>query len=182
MRLVPHNIKRFLNRNRKECTFFIIFISIFIALQSLYYFSRPLKVPSTLQNVNTRISSAVINLITPKEQTYAQGTAIKSRGNTLMSVAWGCEGTEGIFMLIAALMAYSMKRKWKLYGILAGTALLFFLNIFRLVILFYTLRFIPKLFDIMHVYVGQTFIIFFAVLFFVLWINAVTKRETSGAL
>lgn len=181
IRRFPQHIRRFIQRNRKECNFFIIFISIFIAAHSLYYFSSPLKVPLTLQNTNTRISSTIINLITPKEETYAEDTAIISGGYS-MSVAWGCEGIEGIFMLIAALVAYSMKRKWKIYGILAGTALLFFLNIFRLIFLFYTFKYKPSLFDIMHVYVGQTFIIFFAVLFFVVWVNAFSKREPPGAV
>jgi exosortase family protein XrtM len=180
MNLVPHNIRRFIQRNRKECTFFVIFISIFIAAQSLYYFSRPLKIPMKLQHTNTLISSSIINLITPKEQTYAEGSTIKS-GGYIMSVAWGCEGIEGIFMLIAALVAYTLKNKWKFYGILAGTALLFTLNIFRLMFLFYTLKYKPALFDIMHVYVGQTFIIFFAVLFFVVWVSAFSEKRTASA-
>jgi exosortase family protein XrtM len=182
MDIVPYNIRRFIKRNRKECTFFVLFISIFIVSQSLYYFSRPLKIPQTLQHTNTGISSAIINIISPKDMTTAEGVTIKSASGYTMNIAWGCEGVEGIFMLIAALVAYTLKRKWKLYGILAGTALLFILNIFRLVFLFYTIKYKPALFDIMHVYVGQTFIIFFAVLFFIGWVTAFSEKGTTGAV
>ena len=165
--------------NRKEIHFLVIFISIYLAAHSLYYFSKPFGFPSLLQQVNTSTTSAIINVVTPKEATTADGYAIKSGGLSL-TIGWGCEGIEGIFMIVAALCAYSMKRKWKIYGVLAGTALIFFLNIFRLFFLWYTYRYKPALFDFVHVYIGQTFIIFFAVLFFVLWINAFAKRQLPG--
>ena len=175
MKRLFSNIRRFFRRNRKECTFFIVFISIFIAAQSLYYFSRPLKVPFYIQITNARLSSVVINLITPKEETFIDGMNIKSGGFSV-GIAWGCEGVEGIFLIVAALTAYSMKRKWKVYGILSGTALLYALNIFRIIFLYYTVKYNPTLFDIMHVYVGQTFTIFFGVLFFVTWIYAFSNK------
>ena len=175
MKRLLSNIRVFFRRNRKECTFFIVFISIFIIAQSLYYFSRPLKVPDYIQITNARLSSAVINIITPKEETIIDGKNIMS-GVFLMKIAWGCEGVEGIFLIVAALTAYSMKRKWKVYGILAGTAFLYTLNIFRIIFLYYTAKYNPTLFDIMHVYVGQTFTIFFGVFFFVVWIYAFSNR------
>lgn len=175
MKRLLANIRRFFRRNRKECTFFIVFIFIFIAAQSLYYFSRPLKVPFYIQITNARLSSVVINLITPKEETFIDGKNIKSGGFSL-GIAWGCEGVEGIFLIVAALTAYSIKRKWKLYGILAGTVFLYAMNIFRIIFLYYIVKYNPTLFDIMHVYVGQTFIIFFGVLFFVTWIYAFSNR------
>lgn len=170
------HVRRFFRRNRKEILFLVVFIGIYVAAQSLYYFSRPLNVPFFIQRTNTRLSSAVINTITPKEATVSAGAAIKS-GNVSMSVGWGCEGVEGIFMIVAALIAYPMRFKWKVYGALAGTGLIFSLNIIRLMALWYTFRYKPALFDIMHVYVGQTFIIFFAVLFFVMWINAFADTQ-----
>ncbi|MHB9028642.1 MAG: hypothetical protein ACYC9O_07735 [Candidatus Latescibacterota bacterium] len=173
-------LRKFYRSNRKEITFFLVFISIYVVAHSLYYLSKPLKVPFTLQRINTQLSSTVINLVTPGEATTAAGTSIKS-GGVSMSVGWGCEGIEGIFMIVAALAAYSMRRKWKMYGALAGIGMIFTLNIFRLLFLWYTFRYKPALFDIMHVYVGQTFIIFFAVLFFVLWIKTFSNRQLPGS-
>lgn len=179
MERLIHHLRRFYRSNRKEILFFVTFISIYVAAHSLYYFSKPLKIPFYLQSVNTRISSAVINVLAPKEATIAVGTAIKSGGVSL-SVGWGCEGIEGMFMIVAALAAFSMKRKWKMLGALAGIAMIFFLNILRLLLLYYTFKYKPQLFDLMHVYVGQTFIIFFAVLFFVLWIKTFANRHLPG--
>jgi exosortase family protein XrtM len=174
------HVKRFYRVNRKEINFIVVFISIYIAAHSLYYLSKPLGVPFHLQQINTQITSLVINVITPGEATKASGNSIKS-GGISMSIGWGCEGIEGIFMIVAALFAYSMKRKWKIYGALAGIAMIFILNISRLFFLWYTFRYKPAIFDIMHVYVGQTFIIFFAVLFFILWIKTFANRQLPGA-
>ena len=131
--------------------------------------------PLYIQITNARLSSAVINLITPKEETFIDGKNIKSGGFSL-EIAWGCEGVEGIFLIVAALTAYSMKYKWKVYGILTGTALLYTLNIIRIIFLYYTIKYKPSMFDIIHVYVGQTFIIFLGVLFFVTWIYVFSNK------
>jgi len=178
---IIHSLRQFHRDNRKEIIFFLVFISIYITAHSLYYFSKPLKIPFYLQRINTRISSSAINLATPNEATIAAGTSITTQNGLSMSVGWGCEGVEGIFMIVAALAAFSMRRKWKVYGALAGIAMIFILNIFRLIFLWYTFRYKPALFDIMHVYVGQTFIIFFSVLFFVIWIKTFANRPIPGS-
>lgn len=175
------SLQKFYRGNRKEIRFFLVFITIYVVAHSLYYFSKPLKIPYYLQRFNTQLSSAVINLVTPGEATTAAGISIRAEGGISMSIGWGCEGVEGIFMIVAALAAYSMRRKWKVYGALAGIGMIFFLNMFRLLFLWYTYRYKPALFDIMHVYVGQTFIIFFAVLFFVLWIKTFSNRQLPGS-
>jgi exosortase family protein XrtM len=164
--------------NRREINFVGFFIAIYIILHSLYYFSKSLGIPLFLQQINTRITSLFINLISPGEATTAVGNAIKSKGFSL-TIGWGCEGIEGVFMIIAALAAYSMKTKWKICGVLAGMGILFILNIVRLFFLWYTYRYKPILFDIMHVYIGQTFIIFFAVLFFILWVKHFAHHQIS---
>ncbi len=165
---------------RKEITFLFVFVSVYLAASSLYYFSRPLHVPQELQRVNALVSAAVINTVTPQEAVTAEGTSLRSGGVSL-SIGWGCEGIEGMFMITAALAAFYMRRKWKVYGMLAGTALIFSLNIFRLLFLWYTFRYKPALFDIMHVYIGQTFIIFAAVLFFVWWVRMFAHRPVNPA-
>ena len=175
MKRLLYNVRCFFRYNSKELTFIIVFISIFIAAQSLYYFSKPLNVPVFFQKSNTWLSSVVINLITPKEKTFTENGFIKSGGFS-MGIGWGCEGVEGIFLIIAAMIAYSMKLKWKLYGIMAGTVFLNVLNVIRIIVLYYTVKYQPSLFDIMHVYIGQTIIIFCGVLFFVVWIYIFSNR------
>jgi len=169
-------IQRLVRANSREIRFVLLFVLIFVAIQSLYFFSRPLRIPYRLQVMNALVSSSLINTFTPAENTNVAGKSLES-GDFALEIAWGCEGIEGIFLIIAALSAYYMRPRDKLLGILVGTAFLYCLNIVRIMGLYYTIKYKPAVFDIMHMYVGQTFIIFFGVLFFVAW----TYRFSSPA-
>lgn len=87
----------------------------------------------------------------------------------MLEIAWGCEGVEGISLVIAALVACTMTVRRKLAGIVIGTVFLLVLNLIRIMALYYTVKYHPALFDLMHIYVGQTFIIFFGLMFFIAW-------------
>jgi len=169
MKKMISSIQTFVAANRKELSFILVFILVFAVVQSLYFLSRPMKIPYALQTTNASFASFLINTVTPKEDTSVEGTHISGPGISL-EIAWGCEGIEGIFLVIAALAAYRMDRRAKLIGILTGVVFLYLLNIVRIMGLFYTVKYAPAVFDVMHMYVGQTFIIFFGVLFFAVWI------------
>lgn len=177
-RLMFRGIKRIIMTNRLELRFVFLFVLIFVVIQSLYYFSNVFTIPYRLQKVNALVSSTIINTVTPRENTTAEGRSLKW-GVSSVEIGWGCEGIEGIFIIIAALSAYYMGLREKLLGILVGTLFLYCLNIARIVMIYYTIRYKSALFDIMHMYVGQTFIIFFGVLFFVVWIYAFSAPLTE---
>ncbi len=170
-------MKRFALANSRELRFIFLFVLLFVVAQSLYYFSISIGIPDKLQHVNAVVSASLINSFSPGEKTTTSGRSIQSKGTSL-EIVWGCEGIEGIFIIIAAMIAYSMGLRKKLLGILIGTVFLYCLNIVRIIAIFYTLRHKPALFDIMHMYVGQTFIIFFGVLFFVAWIHFFSSPQT----
>lgn len=162
-------IKRFILANSRELRFIFLFVLIFVVAQSLYYFSNSVGFPDRLQHVNAVISASLINTFSPGEHIAATGRTL-STGGTSVIIAWGCEGIEGIFIIIAALSAYSMGLGKKLLGIFIGIVFMYCLNIVRIIVIFYTVRHHPEMFDMMHIYIGQTFIIFFGVIFFVAWI------------
>jgi len=164
------NLKQLAIANKREVGFILLFIGIFSVEQSLYFFSRYISVPSAIQSVNTAVSAAIINVITPAEEVLSQGNTLQSSSGYMLNISWGCEGVEGIFLIIAALIAYRMSLRRKLIGIATGTAFILMINIVRLVSLYYTVKYQPRLFDLMHIYIGQTFIIFFGVIFFMFWI------------
>jgi len=180
MKKLYQNLKQLVIANKRELSFIFLFIGIFVAAQSLYYLSRHISVPSAIQSVNTAVSAAVINIITPAEEVLAKGLNLQSSSGFSISVAWGCEGVEGIFLIVAALISFRMSLRLKLIGIATGTVFLVTLNIVRLVSLYYTIKYQPGLFDLMHIYIGQTFMIFFGVLFFVGWIWFCTIPENSS--
>jgi len=168
---MPNSFRRFkrlLHGYRREIRFVLIFVTVYTIAQSLYFFSRPLNIPTAFQELNARVSVLMVNLLHPQEEAIANGITISSGGFSLQ-ISWGCEGIEGMFLIIAALTAFTMRRRDKYVGMVTGIVFLYVLNIIRIVILYFTVKYHPALFDIMHIYVGQTFIIFFGVLFFMVW-------------
>lgn len=170
-------MKRFALANSRELRFIFLFVLIFVVAQSMYYFSNSIGIPDKLQHANAVVSASLINSFSPGEKMTAAGRSLKSGGGSV-EIGWGCEGIEGIFIIIAALIAYSMGLRKKLLGMLIGTVFMYCLNIGRIIIIVYTMRHKPAMFDIMHIYIGQTFIIFFGVLFFVAWIHFFSSPQT----
>lgn len=180
MKRLFNAILRIFRQNRREIMFVLVFSLIFVAAQSLYFFSGKLKFPYYLQKGNAAVSALVINVFTPAENARVEGKTLAADGMAL-EIAWGCEGIEGIFLIVAALTAYSMRRRHKILGIIAGTFFLYWLNIVRIVALYYTIKYNPALFDLMHMYVGQTFTIFFGVMFFIIWIYLFSSAAPAPA-
>lgn len=168
--------KIFLNSYRKEIRFVLLFIIFFIALQIAHYSIRSFTSPLFVHTLNAGVSSRIINLITPSENSFSRGDMIGS-GSFTIRIAQGCEGTEGILLIVAALCAFSIRMRYKIVGILAGSVVLYMANLFRIVVLYYTLKYRPDLFDLAHVYIGQTFIIFVGILFFMAWITKFAQTD-----
>ncbi len=162
-------IKKQVVENRWELRFITLFALLFFAAQTLYLLSGHVSFPTRLQTFNTHVSAAVINVIRPSENASAIGKTLKSVSGHSIEIAWGCEGVEGIFIVAAALLAFRMSKKRKITGILAGTFILFAINIMRIITLFFVAKYKLGLFELMHVYIGQTVTIFSGIVFFVLW-------------
>jgi len=142
----------------------------------LHYAARPYITPFVVYKLTTSASSKVINIMTPDEKTSTQKEYITS-GNFRLKIARGCEGSEGIIILIAAILSFPASLKSKIFGLTGGILILYFLNLFRVAGLYYTLKYKPVLFDMMHIYVGQTLIIVFAFLYFVAWLTLISSKK-----
>jgi exosortase family protein XrtM len=129
-----------------------------------------------VHTLNAEVSSRIINFITPGEKSFSRGGLIGS-GTFTIGIAQGCEGIEGILLVTAALCAFNMGMKQKIGGILAGSLILYMANLARIIALYYTLKYRPSMFDFAHVYIGQTFIIFVGILFFMAWITIFARSD-----
>jgi exosortase family protein XrtM len=175
-----NQIIQLIQANKKEIRFFVIFIVLFILLQTLHFAVRPQVSPFLVHKLTTAVSSKVINFITPGEKTVCQREYVIS-GNFRLKIDRGCEGVEGIFILIAAILAYPAGIGSRFKGLLGGILIIYCFNIARIVGLYYILKYKPDLFDIMHMYIGQTVIIIIAVLYFIVWLNAITKIHEKSS-
>ena len=161
-------LKIFVKSNRREIRFFLLFILFFITAQVLYNFVYPLTAPYLVHKLNAEAGSMLINTITPGEKSYVEDRMIRS-GNHRVLIGWGCEGTEGMLILVAAIWAFQMGISKKIWGSLIGFFILYVFNLIRIVVLYYLIKYKPDVFDLAHIYIGQIFLILIAVLFFILW-------------
>jgi len=161
-------LKLFVKSNRKEIRFFFLFILFFITVQIFYNFVYPLTAPYLVHKLNAEASSMLINLITPDEKSFVEDRTVRS-GDFRILIGWGCEGAEGMLILVAAIWAFQMSVRKKIWGSLIGLFILYVFNLIRIVVLYYLLKYKPDVFDMTHVYIGQILLILIAFIFFILW-------------
>ena len=110
MSLIPINILTY-----KELRFALLFLFTFCVLHYAYSSSRDGLVEHFVIDVATVCpSAAIINLIDP-EESYGQRPAHRFSSRFRYDTQW-CEGTETVFLLIAALAAFQASWKNRLKG------------------------------------------------------------------
>ena len=168
MLITYHRLRVFFRSNATVIRFLVLFVVFLLTghiLLQVAYTHVSLFLVDTL---HVEASTRIINIVSSGEGAVARNGNIVS-GNSTMEIAKGCEGIEGILLIAAAVCAFPAGMRKKAFGLLAGVLFIYALNLTRIVGLWFTLRHKPALFDIMHIYVGQTFIILFGFLFFVWW-------------
>jgi len=92
----------------------------------------------------------------------------------------GCNGVEAMVILLAAIVAFPAPWKARLLGLVAGAVAIQLVNLVRVVALFLTGAYLPRLFDTSHTVVWQTLVILAAVLIWILWARRVTPRPVPA--
>lgn len=165
----------------RELRFALVFLFAFCVLQFAYQAGRGGLVEHLVIDVATVYpSAALINFIDPGMHAVASGQRILSPQGSL-SILNGCEGTETLFLLAAAIAAFRASRRNKLQGLLLGTGLVYVLNQARIVVLFFAARESRNWFEMIHGYIAPSLIIVLASLFFLWWANAATDDEPARA-
>jgi exosortase H (IPTLxxWG-CTERM-specific) len=83
----------------------------------------------------------------------------------------------GLFLCFIAFYPASVRQKTK--GLLMGVPVLYLCNLVRLAATFMATRYDRKLFDVVHVYLGQVFTILVVVLSCILWMKWVDKEGSK---
>ena len=112
--------KFFLKSHQKELNFVILFSLYFILGQIINYGFRSHISPVLIHKIHVAVSSAIINTITPAEKTYATDANLIGDGGYQLSVVTGCDGIDGILLIVAAICAFRMSVLKKLGGLFAG--------------------------------------------------------------
>lgn len=155
----------------------LVFLSVFFILQMSYNACRGTDFEYfILGDLTVGPTAAVINLLTPAVQVKALGNQLIAPGGGI-TVLKGCEGTEIVFMLLAAFTAIVMPWRRRLTGLGLGILLVFCLNQVRLVTLFYVYRSEPSLFNLLHGTVAPIVLILCVALYAFYWMG--DSREAT---
>lgn len=162
--------------NKREFRFLILFALFSLIIQAAHYATRSYSEPFFVVTLHVRAVSKIINILTPAEASYVRGKVIWT-GNSGIEIVEGCDGAEGFILIAAAICAFPAGLKRKVVGIVAGLGIVYLFNLARIVSLCYLLKYRPDVFDIMHSYVGQTFMVIIGLMVFIIWAVTFANHE-----
>jgi exosortase H (IPTLxxWG-CTERM-specific) len=113
-------------------------------------------------------SGAVLDLI--GQNVTLQGTVIRN-ARFAVNIRNGCNGVEAMLIFLAAVLAFPASWRSRLLGLGLGILVIQVVNLIRVVALFLTGIYFPKLFDASHTVVWQTLVILSGVLLWIFWAN-----------
>lgn len=156
-------------RYRREIRFlalFLLFLGAGFALVSLHWVNDHAVEPFTAGIA--RASGAALDLL--GQHTTLQGTVIRGP-RFAVNIRNGCNGVETMLIFLAAVLAFPATWRARLLGLGLGIAAIQAVNLVRVVALFLTGAYLPRLFDASHTVVWQTLVILFGVLVWIYWAN-----------
>ena len=159
----------FWRRNRRELTFLTLFIVLLgggFTLISVNWINDHVIEPFT--SGVARASGAALNLL--GQQVTMSGTIIRGSRFTV-NIRNGCNGVEAMLIFLAAVLAFPASWKSRLSGLALGIVAIQVINLIRVVALFLTGVYFPKIFDSSHTVIWQTIVILFGVLLWIFWAN-----------
>jgi exosortase H (IPTLxxWG-CTERM-specific) len=166
-------------RNRREITFLVVFAVLLgggFTLISLQPVNDRVVEPFTAGIA--RASGAVLDLL--GQDVTMQGTIIRSP-RFAVNIRNGCNGVEAMMIFLAAVLAFPAPWRSRVAGLALGILAIQVVNLIRVVALFLTGAYFPKLFDTSHTVIWQTVVILFGVLLWIFWANrlAAPRREPA---
>ncbi len=159
----------FWRSHRQEILFLTVFIVILgggFTLLSLNAVNNHVIEPFTAGVA--KVSGVVLNLI--GQGIEMQGTVIRS-GRFAVNIRNGCNGVETMIIFLAAVLAFPATWKSRAVGLALGLLAIQLINLLRVVALFLTGVYFPKLFDSSHTVIWQTIVILFGVFLWIFWAN-----------
>ena len=155
---------------RQEIRFLLLFIAIYVLFQWLYFlvpwqFMRDIVYHYGIVS----IAAEILNPLTQEIVLAAQNKITSTKA--ILEIVRGCDGSGSMFLLSAAILAFSCGIKHKLNGLLFGLALLYVINMIRIVGLYFIVVYHGDWFLPVHTYFAPTLVILLTALFFIWWVK-----------
>jgi exosortase/archaeosortase family protein len=159
----------------------IVFALIFAALQLGWQSLRDTAAERVVIHDGVVVPAAMlVNLLTPAAHAEAAGFSLHASGGGL-NILNGCEGTEALFLLLAAFCVAPISGPLRLVGFLLGSAVIFVVNQLRVLVLFYAYRADHALFDPLHAIVTPIAVVLLVCVYFYAWLSYSSRRLASAA-
>jgi exosortase family protein XrtM len=161
---------------RLRFTRIMLFAGLFAAMQFGWNSARDTGLERVaIDELTVRPAAWLINHLTPEIRVQAAGTRLKAIGGGI-NILNGCEGSEVVFLLAAAMMVAHLRMKWRLLGILIGSIAILSCNQVRILALFYVSRSDKALFELLHGIIAPIALILVATGFFIFWLDHFSAR------
>jgi exosortase/archaeosortase family protein len=126
-----------------------------------------------------RPAAALVNQLTPTVHAEPVGSTLCAPGGGL-HILNGCEGTEALFLLVAAFAVVPLTWRWRIGGVLSGVVLVFVTNQARILALFYAYRANHAVFDQLHGTLTPVAVVLIVLGYFYAWLH-IAERPASTA-
>ena len=164
---------------KKEYKFLFTFLtisSILYILISIFY-SRNVPIIGTLNVAST--SNNILNIMGIK--TLIVDDTIYLPNNVILKIILECTGVYEMVILNSIILSYPTNIKNKLYGIIFGTAIIYILNMLRLVSISWILIYHIEKFDLIDRYLWQISLVIFISLTYMMWLRLIERSNFSSS-
>ena len=149
----------------------VVFLVLFAGLQLGWQFSSATAFHDFIvHDCTVRATAGLVNLLTPSVGARAVKSTVAAAGGGL-NIINGCDGTEVLFLLWAALLVVPVPWKQRLIGFVVGTAVVYVVNQARILTLFYAYRKDMPLFDLLHGTVTPIAVVLLVCAYFYGWLT-----------
>ena len=163
---------------RREVTFLVLFALLLGASFTLVSWT-PVNdsVIEPFTAAVARGSAALLDLL--GQHIDLRGTVIQN-DRFAVNIRNGCNGVETMLIFASAVLAFPAPWPARAVGLALGVVAIQFVNLVRVVALFLTGVYLPKLFDSSHTVIWQSVVILFGVLLWVYWAHRFATPRGPG--
>ncbi len=153
---------------------FAAFVVVFYAVSETAYVQETCWLPYL--DLNAEVSGSMLRILGEKNVSVLGRSIV---GRAALSIERGCDAIHPSLLFISAVLASPVAFRKKLLGMLIGTVVLMFINLIRILSLYYVQWLYPAAFDMMHLEVWQFLFIVLALVFWVIWARRAIKPEAA---
>ena len=169
-----NEVQKPVERKSKTLLYFVLrFAALFLLFEACYfndYLFNHLFYP-----INKFFAFSTAKLL-PVIGIHANSNAETIANNQFsITVKQGCDSLEALAIFICGVIAFPSKLNHKIYGLLIGSFVILFMNLIRLINLFWIGLYHRDLFDLFHLEIWQGFFILLSIALWLIWVLKAIK-------